>query len=188
MSTLSEKEKMLAGELFSSADPELAADRLRARQQQRRYNTSADDDFPARLALLRELFAAVGDDRAYIEPPFFCDYGYNIRIGKRFYANYNCVFLDVGRIDIGDDCLIGPGAHIYTVNHPLKAARRAEGVEYARPVRLGHTVWSGGGAIVLPGVSIGDGAVIAAGAVVTRDVPANTLVAGNPARIVRELD
>ncbi len=184
----SEKDAMLAGELFSPADPELAADRLRARRLQRLYNTSADDDMSARLALLRELFAAVGDDRAYIEPPFFCDYGYNIRVGKRFYANYNCVFLDVGLIDIGDDCLIGPGTHIYTVNHPLEAAHRAQGVEYARPVRLGHAVWIGGSAILLPGVSIGDGAVIAAGAVVTRDVPAKTLVAGNPAGIVRELD
>ena len=179
----SEKDAMLAGELFSPADPELAADRLRARRLQRLYNTSADDDMSARLALLRELFAAVGDDRAYIEPPFFCDYGYNIDLGDNVYFNFNCVILDVVAVAIGAKTQIGPGVQILAADHPRDAAERAGGLEFGRPISIGANVWIGGGAIILPGVRIGDDALVGAGAVVTRDVPPGATVVGNPARV-----
>ena len=177
-----EREKMCAGEWHDPCDPALVAARKRTRAELRALNGMADDAL--RHEGLRALFGSLGPD-AWIEPVFRCDYGFNVHIGARFYANSDCTFLDTCEIRIGDGCLIGPRVGLYTVNHPLEAAARRTGVERGAPIRIGDDVWIGGGAIVVPGVSIGDGAVIAAGSVVTREVPAGVLVGGNPARILK---
>jgi maltose O-acetyltransferase len=182
----SEREKMLAGELYFASDPELVQLRRRARRLTRLYNDTGPDEAARRGELLRELFGAIGE-HPDIEPDFRCDYGGQIFAGARFFANFGCVILDCARVDIGDSVLLGPSVHIYTATHPLDASLRASGAELAKPVRIGSRVWIGGGAIVLPGVTIGDDAVIGAGSVVTRDVPACCVAVGNPCRVVRTL-
>jgi maltose O-acetyltransferase len=182
----SDKQKMLVGELYRSMGPELMAERRAAQRLLARYNATRPDDAAERLALLRQLFGAMGDNPD-IRPSFHCDYGYNIRLGRNCFINYNCVFLDCATIEIGDDLQMGPAVQLYTAYHPLDRAERAAGWEAAKPIRIGHGVWVGGGAIVLPGVTIGDGCVVGAGSVVTRDLPAGSLAVGNPARIVRSL-
>jgi maltose O-acetyltransferase len=172
---------MLAGELYRAADPGLVAERQRAVTLLARFNTVAGQQPRQASALLCELLGA-GGDTAVIQPVFACDYGYNIRLGRNAFINYNCVFLDCAPIDIGDDAQIGPAVQIYTATHPMDAELRRSGLESARPVIIGSDVWIGGGAIILPGIRVGDGAVIGAGSVVTRDVPRGAVVAGNPAR------
>jgi len=150
------------------------------------YN-SLQPDYEGRASgLLRELLGATGDSTV-IQPRFACDYGYNIRIGARGFVNYNCVFLDCAPIVIGDHLQMGPAVQLYTASHPIDPDERRSGLEAAQPIRIGNDVWIGGGSIVLPGVSIGDGAVIGAGSVVTRDVAPRCIVAGNPARVRRAL-
>lgn len=183
---MTEKEKMLAGALYDAFDPELVAERRHAQRLLARYNATGADQGQTRASLLRELLGAAGDG-VDIQPRFACDYGYNIRIGRRGFVNYDCVFLDSMSIEIGDDLLMAPAVQLYTATHPLDRATRAAGLEYARPIRIGDGVWIGGAAIVLPGVTIGDGCVIGAGAVVTRDLPPGSLAAGNPARVIRSL-
>lgn len=175
-----EKQKMLAGELYLASDPALLLDRQRARGLTRMYNDSLESEISQRAVVLKRLFGASGEG-CEVEPPFQCDYGYNIYVGQRFYANYGCVVLDVCPVRIGDDCMLGPGVHIYTATHPLDPSLRRSKLEYGLPVNIGNNVWIGGRAVILPGVSIGDEAVVAAGAVVTRDVPPGVLVMGNPA-------
>jgi len=182
----SEKAKMLIGELYDAADAKLVAERRRAQRLLARYNAIGPDDAETRETLLRELFGAVGNG-ADIQPRFSCDYGYNIRIGRQAFINYNCVFLDCAPIEIGNDLQMAPSVQLYTATHPLDRATRAAGLEYARPIRIGDGVWIGGGAIVLPGITIGDGCVVGAGSVVTHDLPPGSLALGNPARIVRSL-
>jgi len=171
------RDQVVAGELYDASDPELVDARAHARQLLARYNASGD-----RVALAA-LFARLTDD-AIIEQPFHCDYGFNISVGARFYANVNCVFLDCALIEIGDHVLVGPGVHLYTATHSLDSAERRRGLELAKPIAIGDDAWLGGGAIVLPGVTIGARAVVGAGSVVTRDVPADHRVAGNPARAI----
>lgn len=183
---MSERDKMLAGELYHSADPELVAARQRAAGLLSRYNRTEPTDEPGRAALLTELLGS-GGENAVVMPVFACDYGINIRLGQRAFINYNCVFLDCAPIEIGDDLQMAPAVQLYTALHPLDAETRRSGLESARPIRIGNDVWIGGGAIVLPGVTVGDRSVVAAGSVVTRDVPPDTLVAGNPARPLRQL-
>ena len=182
----SEREKMITGELYRASDPELVAARLRAQELLARYNASAPADSSQRDAVLRELFGAIGDG-ATVMPRFSCDYGFNIRTGRNLFVNYDCVFLDVAPIEIGDDVQIAPAVQLYTATHPLDPAMRRSGLEGGRPIRIGDNVWIGGGAIVLPGVTIGDDAVIGAGSVVTRDVPDAVFAAGNPCRVIREI-
>ncbi|MCR0983408.1 sugar O-acetyltransferase [Roseomonas populi] len=181
----SEREKMLAGELYDALDPGLVADRYRVRDLCRQLNASSDAEEEMRRGLCRQIFGK-GGDTVWMQPPFHCDYGSNIELGERVFFNFNCVVLDVCRVRIGDFTLFGPGVQILTPMHPLDAAlRRKE--EYGRPIDIGADVWVGGGALILPGVTIGSGAVIGAGSVVTRDVPAGVLAAGNPCRIIREI-
>jgi maltose O-acetyltransferase len=168
---------MVAGELYDALDPELVEARERARLLLARYNATGDRE------ALTALFGRLADDTV-VEPPFHCDYGFNISVGPRFYANVNCVFLDCAPIEIGDHVLLGPGVHLYTATHPLDAAERRSGLELAKPIAVGDDAWLGGGAIVLPGVTIGARAVVGAGSVVTRDIPADERVAGNPARLI----
>jgi maltose O-acetyltransferase len=178
--TKTEKQKMLAGELYR-VDAELAADQAATKAWLVRYNAALAQPLSERHKILSERLAQVGNG-AVIRPPFFCDYGYNIRLGDGVFLNFNCVILDVAEVAIGDRTQIGPAAQIYAADHPRDAATRKSGVEFGRPVRIGSDVWIGGGAIILPGVTIGDGAVVGAGSVVTRDVAAGAIVMGNPAR------
>ncbi|MDB2223100.1 DapH/DapD/GlmU-related protein [Halorubrum ezzemoulense] len=182
-----EKERMLAGEAYDPSAPELVADRKRARDRCRRYNATAPTEADRRDRLLSELFGAVEGD-ATVVPPFRCDYGYNVGVGDGFFANYGCVVLDVAPVAFGKNCLLGPGVHVYTATHPIDPAERAAGREFGDPVTVGDDAWIGGRAVITPGVEIGDGAVVAAGAVVVDDVPARTVVGGNPAEEIREID
>ncbi|MFD1569608.1 sugar O-acetyltransferase [Halorubrum laminariae] len=181
-----ETERMLAGETYDPTDPDLVADRARARDLVRRYNATTEAERDRRRALLDTLFDAGGDE-AIVEPPLRCDYGYNISVGADFFANFGCVFLDVVPVRFGDRCLLGPGVHVYTPTHPIDPEERATGRERGEPVTVGDDVWIGGRAAVTPGVTIGDGTVVAAGSVVTSDVPESVVAGGNPARVIREI-
>ncbi|AMJ60318.1 sugar O-acetyltransferase [Bosea sp. PAMC 26642] len=178
----SEKDKMLAGELYDAGDPELQADLARTRDWLVRYNAALAMPSNERRALLTERLGAVGHG-CTIRPPFHCDYGFNISLGKGVFLNFNCLILDVVAVTIGERTQIGPGVQILTADHPRDAAQREAGLEFGRPVRIGRNVWIGGGAIILPGVTIGDDAIIGAGSVVTRDVPDGATAFGNPARV-----
>ena len=180
---LTEKQKMLSGALYHAGDAEIQADAAAARDWMARYNAAFADP-AARGALLRERLAAVGEG-AVIRAPFHCDYGYNISIGAGAFLNFNCVILDVVAVSIGEGTQIGPAVQIYTADHPREPEARRSGLEFGRPVRIGANVWIGGGAILLPGVTVGDDAVIGAGSVVTRAVPPGATVVGNPARVRR---
>lgn len=172
---------MLAGEMYRPDDAELIADLAANASWLARYNASLGESPSVQHALLSERLAQVGDG-AVIRPPFFCDYGFNIRLGHGVFLNFNCVILDVVEVTIGERTQIGPAVQIYAADHPRDAATRRAGLEFGRPVRIGSDVWIGGGAIIVPGVTVGDGAIIGAGSVVTRDVGEGQTVAGNPAR------
>ncbi|MCW1885902.1 sugar O-acetyltransferase [Luteolibacter flavescens] len=182
-----EKEKMIAGELYQSFGEQLFNERQQAKQLCRRYNATTEEQMAERGDILGQLLGSTGEN-VFIEPPFRCDYGYNFHVGRNFYANYDLIVLDCCEVRIGDNCMIAPRVSIFTAAHPLDAATRISGLEYAKPITIGDNVWIGGHAVINPGVTIGDNAVIAAGAVVTKDVPANVVVAGVPARIIRHLD
>lgn len=182
----SEKQKMLDGDLYRSSDAELKLDRTRARLLLKRLNESPADQEADRKLILKELLPHSGSNLV-IEPPFQCDYGFNIETGADVFLNFNCVVLDVCKVRIGNRTMIGPAVQIYTATHPMDARERAEGVEFGKPVSIGDDVWIGGGAIICPGVTIGDRAVIGAGSVVTRDIPADVFAAGNPARVLKKL-
>jgi maltose O-acetyltransferase len=182
----SEREKMLAGELYDPLDLELVAGRDRARDLCQELNATRERDKEQRRRILLELFGS-GGDSVWMQPPFFCDYGSNILLGKKCFFNFNCIVLDVCEIKIGDFTLFGPAVQVYTATHPMNAElRRSQ--EFAKPIQIGSDVWVGGGAIICPGVKIGDRAIIGAGSVVTRDVPAGVFAAGNPCRVIREIN
>lgn len=182
---VSEKDKMLSGEIYDASDPVLLDERHRAHAVCRAFNAETHLTKDSLNALL-SLFGSVGPD-VHIESPFFCDYGYNIHLGARVYFNFNVTILDCAPVNIGQEVKFGPGVQIYTAGHSLNPIARAQGEEFALPVSIGNKVWVGGSAIVLPGVTIGQNSVIGAGAVVTKDVPENAIVAGNPARIIKTL-
>ena len=183
MSGLTEKQKMIAGELYRPSDPEIQADQAATRAWMARYNAMTAASAAERRVVLREFFGQVGDETV-IRPPFHCDFGYNIRLGRGVFLNFSCVILDVTSVEIGDDTQIGPAVQIYSADHPRDPQTRKLMLEFGRPVRIGANVWIGGGAIILPGVTIGDDAVIGAGAVVNRDVPPGATAAGNPVRLL----
>jgi maltose O-acetyltransferase len=166
--------------------PELKSARKKAKQLCQQLNALRADQHKARLPLYAALFGKVSS--AYIEPNFFCDYGYNIFLGEKFYANHHCIMLDAGEIHIGDRVLLGPNVQLYATTHPLNAQERAEGRTLAAPIHIGNDCWIGGGAIILGGVSIGDGSVIGAGSVVTQDIPAGVVAFGNPCRVMKPVD
>jgi maltose O-acetyltransferase len=177
---------MLAGDLYIADDPELAAESLRARQILDRYNTMPAEAADERRRILEQLLGAFGEG-SEIRPPFHCDYGYQTRIGARVFANFGLVALDVAAISIGDDVQIGPYVQLLTPTHPTDAALRQAKWEAAEPITIGANVWLGGGAIVLPGVTIGEHTVVGAGSVVSRDLPAGVVALGSPARVIRTL-
>jgi len=181
----SEWEKMLAGELYDPLDAELVQARARARDLCQDLNASRESDQPRRRSILAALFGQ-GGDSVWMQPPFYCDYGANIRLGERVFFNFNCVVLDVCRVTVGDFTLFGPAVQIYTATHPFNAAQRRT-QESGKPIEVGSDVWVGGGAVLCPGVTIGSKSVIGAGSVVTRDVPAGVFAAGNPCRVIRPI-
>lgn len=181
--SMSEKQKMLAGEAYRPGDGEIQADQSAAKAWMVRYNAALGEPASARRVLLAAQLGAVGEG-AVIRPPFHCDYGYNIHLGRDVFLNFNCVILDVVSVTIGEGTQIGPAVQIYTADHPRDPEQRRAGLEFGRPISIGRNVWIGGGAIILPGVTIGDDAVIGAGSVVTRDVPAGATAVGNPARVL----
>ncbi len=184
---MTEKEKAEAGYLYdANYDKEILADRAACKEICYEYNMSSPRELEKREEIMRRLLGKIG--RAFtIEQPFYCDYGYNIEIGENFYANMNCVILDGAKVRFGDNVFIAPNCGFYTAGHPLDADRRNQGLEYAFPITVGNNVWFGAHVCVLPGVSIGDNAVIAAGSVVTKSIPAGVLAAGNPCRVIREI-
>ncbi len=182
----SEKEKMLAGELYNALDPQLVNERRQARELIRAFNATAPDEGSKRKHLLIELLGSVGGAIG-IEQPFYCDYGYNIHLGEAVYFNFNCVVLDVMRVEIGSHSMFGPNVQIYTATHPLDAVERRSGLEFAKPIKIGCDVWVGGSAVINPGVIIGDRSVIGAGSVVVKDIPADVFAAGNPCKVIRYL-
>lgn len=184
---MTEKEKMLCGMIYdANYDTALIAERMRCKETCRDYNDLRPSMMQERTDLLRRLFGTVKGE-LLIEQPFHCDYGYNIEVGENFYANFNLVILDGAKVKFGDNVFIAPNCGFYTAGHPLDAAQRNKGLEYARPITVGDNVWIGAGVSVLPGVTIGDNCVIGAGSVVNRDIPANTLAAGNPCRPIRKI-
>ncbi|MEB7503029.1 sugar O-acetyltransferase [Arthrobacter koreensis] len=180
------RERMQAGDLYIADDPQLEADSLRASSLSDQYNRLGPQNPAAAAPLLAELLGGLGEGTV-IRPPIYVDYGKYITVGARTFINFNLTALDVAPITIGDDVQIGPNVQLLTPTHPLAADPRRDKLEAARPIAIGNNVWLGGGVMVLPGVSIGENTVVGAGAVVTRDLPANVIAVGNPARIVREL-
>ncbi|MGM9904133.1 chorismate mutase [Enterococcus sp. 10A9_DIV0425] len=185
MTIKSEKEKMIAGELYFAGDPELVADRKFARNQSKMINQAETSEL--RSQCIKEIFGRTGE-KIYMEPMINFDYGYNIFVGENFYANFNCTFLDVSTIEIGDNCMFAPNVQLYTATHPLHPVKRNSGLEYAKPIKIGNNVWLGGGVIITPGVVLGDNVVVGAGSVVTKSFPDNVVIAGNPARIIKTID
>ncbi|HEY3898532.1 MAG TPA: sugar O-acetyltransferase [Chthoniobacter sp.] len=181
----SEIEKMLAGELYDPLDPALCTQRQRARDLCQALNATREDQKDERRRIIHSLLGKETD--VWIQPPFFCDYGWNLFVGEKVFFNFNCVVLDVMPVRIGTNVLFGPAVQIYTATHPVDAAERRLWLEAAKPVEIGSDVWVGGGAIICPGVKIGERTVIGAGSVVTKDIPADVVAAGNPCRVLRSL-
>jgi maltose O-acetyltransferase len=181
-----EKEKMLSGENYFANDKVLTAERTKAKKLLHQINVT---DYIMNANTRNNLRALLPNShkRLYIEPPFHCDYGYNIHSGENVYFNVNCVVLDTMKITIGNNVFFGPGVHIYTATHPLDALERRT-IEFSKPVVIGNDCWIGGNSVICPGVTIGNGCVIGAGSVVTKNIPDNSLAVGNPAKVIRELN
>jgi maltose O-acetyltransferase len=184
---MTEKEKMLSGELYIAAnDPQLQKELLKARKLTRMFNQTTEEQRSYREEILKELFEKTGK-KIYIEPPFYCDYGCNISIGQDFYANFDCVILDVCKVKIGNNVFFGPKVCVCTATHPIDASIRNELLEYGKPINIGDSVWIGANAVINPGVNIGNNVIIGSGSVVTKNIPANVIAAGNPCKILREI-
>ena len=181
---MTQKERMLAGKLYRADDPQLEADCARKERLLRRLSQS--EDTAEWKAIFRELLGSVGE-RFWIQPPFLCDYGSHIHVGERFFANCDCVILDVCDVTMGDDVFLAPRVCIFTAAHPIDAGVRNSGLEYGRPVTIGSSVWIGGNTVINPGVTIGDNVVIGSGSVVTKDIPSGVVAAGNPCRVLRRI-
>lgn len=183
---MNQKERMAAGLPYKAWLDGLWEERLLCKQRIYQYNLLPPDQREQAQALLKELLGKTGKD-IVIEPPFHCDYGWNIEVGENFFANYNLTILDVGKVIIGDNAQIAPNVSIYTAGHPIHPDSRNSGYEYGIPITIGNNVWIGGNVVILPGVTIGDNVVIGAGSVVSKDIPSNRIAAGNPCRIIREI-
>lgn len=182
-----EKEKMVAGEMYDPLDKELSDDRITTRLLLKELNESREDQPEERRQIVSQLIPNAGDG-LWLQPPFYCDYGYNMRVGERVFFNFNCVVLDVAPVTIGSRTMFGPNVQVYTATHPLNHAERASGKEYAKPITIGEDVWVGGSAVICPGVTIGDRSVIGAGSVVTKDIPPDVFAAGNPCKVIKPID
>lgn len=182
---MTEKEKMIAERDYLAFDPELVRERQQAKALCHEFNQLAPDAEEKKTALLQQLLGRMNE--ALIEPNFFCDYGYNIRLGKNFYANHNLVILDVCPVIIGDNVMFGPNVSITTAGHPLDAETRNSGLEFGKKITIGNNVWLGANVTVNPGVNIGDNVVIGSGSVVTRDIPSDTVAAGVPCKVIKTI-
>lgn len=180
-----EKEKMLAGENYFANDKALVLERTKAKQLLHKLNVTEYLMGKNARSILRELLPNT-HKQLYIEPPFHCDYGYNIYAGKNVYFNVNCVILDTMKVEIGENVFFGPAVQIYTATHPTNAAERLQ-TQFSKPIKIGNNCWIGGNTVILPGVTIGNGCTIGAGSVVTKDIPDHTLAVGNPAKVIRKL-
>lgn len=184
---MTEKEKMLAGLLYdANYDAQLIAERIKTKDLLFDYNRLRPSETDERKTLLQQIIGKTGEN-LIIEQPFYCDYGYNIELGENFFANFNLVILDEAPVVIGNNVFIAPNVGIYTASHPIDAERRNQGLETARPVRIGNNVWIGAGVHILPDVEIGDNTVIGAGSVVVKSIPANVVAVGNPCKVVKEV-
>ncbi len=183
---MSEKEKMLNGEFYNPLDSELINERVKCKLLCQEYNNIKYDDIEKREKILKQILGKT-KEKFFIEQPFICDYGYNIEIGENFYSNHNLVILDCAKVKFGDNVFIAPNCGFYTAEHPLDAETRNKGSEYAKPIIIGNNVWIGGGVQILSGVTVGNNSVVAAGAVVTKNVPDNSVVAGVPAKVIKSL-
>ena len=183
---MTEKELMLSGQLYIANDAELAKDNAKARRLTRLINTATEEQAEYRLQLFRELLGNIGQT-FWIEPPFRTDYGCNTYIGDNFYANYDCIFIDVAPIHIGNNVFFGPRVCLYTAGHPVDAEVRNTQLEYGKSIKIGNDVWIGGNTVVNPGVTIGDNVVIGSGSVVTKDIPGDVIAAGVPCRVIRKI-
>ncbi len=184
---MSEKEKMLKGEPYDAYyDKELADERSGAKKMCFEYNSIPPSEREKRDKLIKKILGKT-KEKLHIESNFYCDYGYNIEVGEKFYINHNCVILDCAKVKFGDNVVIGPNCGFYTAIHPLDAKTRNTGIEWAKPITVGDDVWIGGCVTVLPGVSIGSGSVIGAGSVVTKDIPSNVVAVGNPCKVIKEI-
>lgn len=183
----SEKEKMINGEIYQPFCEELEQDRFRAKELCLKYNSLHANQKEEKQKLLQKILGNAGEN-SVIEPNFFCDYGYNIEFDGFVYVNHNSVFLDCAKIKIGKNTFIGPNCGLYTTVHPTNAKERIEGKEWAEPITIGEGVWLGGNVVVLPGVKIGDRAVIGAGSVVTKDIPADVVAVGNPCKVIKNIE
>ena len=184
---MTEKQKMLMGIIYIAEEACLIEERNRAKSLTKQYNESRQEDRDHRKYLMGQIFGKLGQN-VHLEAPFYLDYGYRTTIGDDFFSNFNLTILDGGGVEIGDRVFIGPNVGIYTANHPTDVRRREKGYEWALPVKIGNKVWIGGGVTILPGVTIGDNTVIAAGSVVTKDIPANVVAAGNPCKVIKEAE
>ena len=181
---MTNQERRDKGILYIS-DPSVMNEQKRARRLTQKLNTMDRADFEGIQAVIKELFGKCED--AWVNPPFYCDYGHNIEVGKNTFINYNCTIIDVGKVVIGDYCQIAPNVSIYTAGHPVHPAARNTAYEYGIDITIGNNVWIGGNSVIMPGVRIGDNAVIGAGSIVTKDIPAWTVAAGNPCRVLRKI-
>lgn len=184
---MDEKEKMVRGDFYDPMDRQLITERMKTRKLLHTLNHSSPVDQIKRRELFKELFGKIGDD-FFIEPPFYCDYGYNIEIGEDFSANFNCIMLDVTQIIIGDGVSLGPGVHIYTATHPTEPKERLAKTEYGKKIIIEDNVWIGGGAVISPGIKIGSNSTVGAGSVVIKDIPEDVIAVGNPCEVIKRFD
>ena len=185
--SMTEKEKMLAGEVYSAVDPQLLEELMVVKEIIHDYNLLRPSENGKKLELLKGLLGHIADDAIIINQPFYCDYGKQISVGKRFFANFNFTVLDEAPVSIGDDCFIGPNVSIYAACHSTDPVERNSRREWAEPVTIGDNVWIGGSVTILPGVTIGDNVTIGAGSVVTKDIPSNSVAVGNPCKVIKHL-
>ena len=185
---MTEKEKMLSGMVYSAVDRQLLEELNAVKEVIHRYNELSPADNDGRLGILKGLLGHIGDDEIIINQPFYCDYGKQISVGKRFFANFHFTVLDEAKVTIGDDCFIGPNVSIYTACHSTDPVERNTRNEWAEPVTIGNNVWIGGSVTILPGVTIGDNVTIGAGSVVTKDIPSNVVAVGNPCRVIKQIE
>ena len=184
---MTEKEKMLAGMVYSATDMQLLEELNAVKEIIHRYNALSPADNAGRLDILKGLLGHISDDEIIINQPFYCDYGKQISVGRRFFANFHFTVLDEAKVSIGDDCFIGPNVSIYTACHSTDPVERNTRNEWAEPVTIGNNVWIGGSVTILPGVTIGDNVTIGAGSVVTKDIPSNVVAVGNPCRAIKQI-
>lgn len=183
---MTEKEKMLSEQLYTAEDEQLQKESKNAKRVTRIFNNTTEEEGLYRIQLLKELFKKTGE-RLWIEPPFHCDYGCHISVGENFYANYDCIIIDVCDVEIGDNVFFAPRVGVYTAGHPIDAEIRNTGLEYGKKIKIGNSVWIGGNTVINPGVTIGDNVVIGSGSVVTKDIPSGVVAAGVPCKVIREI-